>query len=361
MRNTTDQSVGRGRGEASKFRLSRIEKLKISLIYAAIVGATAFGFVAAFLIGQVSPVLAGLGLFTYALGLRHGVDADHIAAIDNTTRKLIQDDKRPFTVGMWFSLGHSAIVFLLVIGLVFATRAIRSQLPSVQNAGEIIGLAVSGTFLILIGLVNVLIVLGVYRVFVELKKGTRKPDLAEMEDLLDKRGGMLNRIFRSLYRLVKEPFYMFPVGVLFGLGFDTATEVLLVAISVGIGVSLTIPLWMVLILPFMFTCGMVLVDTTDGAVMRMAYGWAFINPLRKIYYNLTVTIVSVAVAFGIGGIELLQLIASRLNLGGPFWDALRGLNFEYIGVAIIVLFVASWTVSMAYWRYKRYDELFISV
>jgi len=344
----------------SKFGVSRSEKIEISLVYLLILSATVTGFIAAFIVGQLSPVLAGLGLVSYAFGLRHGVDADHIAAIDNTTRKLLSEGKRPFTVGMWFSLGHSAIVFVLIVGLVVATRAIVAELPAVQSAGEIIGLAVSGTFLIVIGLVNVLIVVGIYRVFCELKKGDRKLNAAELEDLLNKRGGVLNRLFRPLFGLIREPWHIFPVGVLFGLGFDTATEVALIAISVGIGVSSAVPIWMILILPLMFTCGMVLVDTTDGVVMRSAYGWAFINPIRKVYYNLTVTIVSVIVAFGIGGIEILTLIAGRFNLSGPFWDSLAELNFETMGIAIIVLFVGAWTVSVAYWKYKRYDERFAS-
>ena len=344
----------------SKFGVSRSEKIEISLVYVLILSATVIGFIAAFIVGQLSPVLAGLGLVSYAFGLRHGVDADHIAAIDNTTRKLLSEGKRPFTVGMWFSLGHSAIVFVLILTLVVATQAIVAELPAVQAAGQIIGLAVSGTFLIVIGLVNVLIVVGIYRVFCELKEGDRKLNAAELEDLLNKRGGVLNRLFRPLFALIREPWHIFPVGVLFGLGFDTATEVALIAISVGIGVSYTVPIWMILILPLMFTCGMVLVDTTDGVVMRSAYGWAFINPIRKVYYNLTVTIVSVIVAFGIGGIEILTLIAGRFNLSGPFWDSLAELNFETMGIAIIVLFVAAWTVSVAYWKYKRYDERFAS-
>src|SRR3989449_468180 len=220
------------------------------------------------------------------------------------------------------------------------------------------GLAVSGTFLIVIGLVNVLIVVGIYRVFVELKDGNRKLNAAELEELLNKRGGVLNRLFRPLFGLIRKPWHIFPVGVLFGLGFDTATEVALIAISVGVGVSSAVPIWTILILPLMFTCGMVFVDTTDGVIMRSAYGWALINPIRKVYYNLTVTIVSVVVAFGVGGIEILTLVGAQLQLTGPFWDALTGLNFETIGLSIIALFVVAWAVSVAYWKYKRFDERF---
>jgi len=321
-----------------------------------ILGTTAIGFILAFIIGQISPVLAGLGLVAYAFGLRHGVDADHIVAIDNTTRKLLQDGQRPFTVGTWFSLGHSAIVFILTVALVVGTRVVVAD-PAVQSAGQIIGLAVSATFLIVIGLVNVLIVVGIYRVFVELKEGDQKLNAAELEELLNKRG-VLNRLFRPLFRLIRKPWHIFPVGILFGLGFDTATEVALIAISVGVGVSSAVPIWTILILPLMFTCGMVFVDTTDGVIMRSAYGWALINPIRKVYYNLTVTIVSVVAASLKKNIEILTLIGAQLRLTGPFWDALAGLNFETIGVSIIALFVVAWALSVAYWKYKRFDERF---
>src|SRR5881296_2376024 len=347
-----------GHVSRSGFGVSRSERIRIGILYSLILGTTAIGFILAFIIGQISPILAGLGLVAYAFGLRHGVDADHIVAIDNTTRKLLQDGQRPFTVGTWFSLGHSAIVFILTVALVLATRVVVAELPAVQSAGTIIGLAVSGTFLIIIGLVNVLIVVGIYRVFVELKEGNRKLNAAELEELLNKRGGVLNRLFRPLFGLIRKPWHIFPVGVLFGLGFDTATEVALIAISVGVGVSSAVPIWTILILPLMFTCGMVFVDTTDGVIMRSAYGWALINPIRKVYYNLTVTIVSVVVAFGVGGIEILTLVGSQLQLTGPFWDSLAGLNFETIGLSIIVLFVVAWAVSVGYWKYKRFDERF---
>jgi len=337
--------------------MSRSERVGIGIVYVLILGTTAIGFILAFVIGQISPILAGLGLVAYAFGLRHGVDADHIVAIDNTTRKLLHDGQRPFTVGTWFSLGHSAIVFILTVALVVATRVVVAELPAVQSAGQLIGLAVSGTFLIVIGLVNALIVVGIYRVFVELREGDEKLDAAELEELLNKRG-VLNRLFRPLFGLIRRPWHIFPLGFLFGLGFDTATEIALIAISVGVGVSSSVPIWTILILPLMFTCGMVFVDTTDGVIMRSAYGWALINPIRKVYYNLTVTIVSVVVAFGVGGIEILSLVGAQLRLTGPFWDALAGLDFETIGISIIALFVVAWAVSVAYWKYKRFDERF---
>jgi high-affinity nickel-transport protein len=307
-------------------------------------------------------LLAGLGVLAFTFGLRHGVDADHIVAIDNTTRKLLQEGKRPLTVGMWFSLGHSTVVVGLIVSLILATKAVKDQIvqsgssvSALQSSGAIIGTTVSGIFLFLIGLINIVIVLGIYRVFTTLKQGQMNE--SELDSLLENRG-FLNRYFKGLFKIVREPWQIYPIGVLFGLGFDTASEIALIAITVGVGVSSAIPLWMILVLPFMFTCGMVLVDMTDGITMLTAYGWAFLRPIRKIYYNLTVTVISVAVAFAIGGIELLKVLSDELNLSGPFWNWLGTLDFQTMGIGIIGIFVVSWLASMAYWKYKRYDELY---
>jgi high-affinity nickel-transport protein len=336
------------------FGLSGSEKAKIITVYAVIALATAFGFLASAIVGRLSVLLAGLGVIAYVFGLRHGVDADHIAAIDNTTRKLMQDNQQPFTVGLWFSLGHSTIVVALIVALIIATRTVIGHIPALESGGAIIGTTVSGTFLILMGLVNIVIVLNIYRLFKEMKQG--KVSGVQLEVLLNKRG-FLNRYFRPLFRIVNRPWQIYPIGVLFGLGFDTATEIALIAISVGIGVSSSVPIWMILVLPFMFTCGMVLIDTTDGVTMRAAYGWAFLNPIRKIYYNLTVTVISVLVALAIGTVELLQVLSSELNLTGPFWSGLDGLDFETVGFVIILIFVVSWGVSVLVWKYRRFDEL----
>ena len=330
------------------------EKIKVALIFSVLIGITAFGFSAAFVIGKIAVVLAGLGIVAYVFGLRHGVDADHIAAIDNTTRKLMQEGKRPCTVGMWFSLGHSTVVVALIVALVFATRAITSNIAALQSTGAVIGTLVSGSFLWIIGFINAVIVIGIYKIFQTLKQG--KLNQQELDNLLENRGFM-NRFFRSLYKVINKPWQIFPVGVLFGLGFDTASEVALIAISVGIGVSTSIPLYYILVLPLLFTCGMVTVDTADGVAMRLAYGWAFLNPIRKIYYNLTVTVISVLVAWAIGTVELLQVLAIELNLNGGFWSWLTALNFEMIGFGIIGIFVFSWLLSLGYWRYKKYDKL----
>lgn len=335
--------------------LSRGEKAKIILVYSLIGTATVIGFVASTIVGKLSVLLAGLGIITYVFGLRHGVDADHIAAIDNTTRKLMQENQRPFTVGLWFSLGHSTIVVSLIVALVVATRTIIGQIPALESGGAVVGTMFSGVFLWLIGLVNMVIFVNIYRLFTELKKGKVNQD--ELDTLLDNRG-FLNRYFRPLFKIVRRPWQIYPIGVLFGLGFDTATEVALIAISVGIGVSSSVPVWMILVLPFMFTCGMVLIDTTDGITMRIAYGWAFLNPIRKIYYNLTVTVISVLVALAIGSAELLQVVSSELNLTGAFWGWLGALDFETIGFGIVIIFLVSWIVSVVFWKYKRYDELY---
>jgi high-affinity nickel-transport protein len=339
--------------ENHALNLSRNEKIKIALIFSILITVTAVGFSAAFVIGKIAVVLAGLGIVAYVFGLRHGVDADHIAAIDNTTRKLMQRGKRPSTVGMWFSLGHSTVVVALIVGLIVATRAVATNIPALQSAGAVIGTLVSGSFLWIIGFINAVIVIGIYKIFQTLKQG--KLNQAELDKLLENRGFM-NRFFHSLFKIINEPWQIYPVGLLVGLGFDTASEVALIAISVGIGVSTSIPLYYILVLPLLFTCGMVTVDTADGVAMRVAYGWAFLNPIRKIYYNLTVTVTSVLVAWAIGTIELLQVLSNELNLNGWFWSWINGLNFEMIGFGIILIFILSWGFSFGYWRFKRFDK-----
>ena len=341
--------------DVSRLGLSRDEKTRILLIYSGLGVATLIGFTASFIVGQLSVILAGLGVLAFTFGLRHGVDADHIVAIDNTTRKLLQEGKRSLTVGLWFSLGHSTVVVGLIVALVLATKSVVGQIPVLQSNGAILGTTVSGVFLFVIGLLNAVIVLGIYQIFKTMKKG--EIDESGLNDLMESRG-FLNRYFKGLFKIVKEPWQIYPIGLLFGLGFDTASEIALIAIAVGVGVSSSVPLWMILVLPFMFTCGMALVDTTDGVAMRTVYGWAFLKPIRKIYYNLTVTLISVAVAFAIGGVELLQVFSRELNLTGPFWDWLGRLDFATMGFAIIGIFLVSWVVSMAYWKLKGYDELY---
>lgn len=340
-----------------RINVSRREKVGLALLYAAIIGVTLAGFFASIIIGRSYLLLAGLGVVAYVFGLRHAVDADHIAAIDNTTRKLMQEGKRPFTVGTWFSLGHSTIVVALIVALVFATRFVAGNIPALQSVGAVLGTLISGVFLWIIGIINLVIVLEIYSIFVRLRSG--KLNEAELEKVLNSRGFM-NRYFGRLFKLIEKPWQIYPVGVLFGLGFDTASEVALIAISVGVGVTSTAPIWMILILPLMFACGMVLVDTSDGVAMNFAYGWAFLKPIRKIYYNLTVTIISVAVALMIGSVELLQVLSGELSLTGGFWTWLNGLDFETLGFGIIALFVFCWIISLAVYRYKNFEGNYVS-
>lgn len=330
------------------------EKGRVLVIYLILAAATILGVGASVTVGRASVVLAGLVIVAFVFGLRHGMDADHISAIDNVTRKLIQEGKRPLTVGTWFSLGHSTVVLVMVIVLVAATKTLVQSVPFLQSTGAVLGTVISGTFLWVIGLMNIAIVFGLYGVF----RGLRSRDNSspEYEQMLDSRGFM-SRYFSSLFRLVSQPWKAYWIGLLFGLGFDTASEIALIAISVGVGVSGSVPLWMVLLLPFMFTCGMVLVDTTDGVAMRLAYGWAVLNPIRKVYYNLTITVISVLVAFAIGTIELLQVVTLELRLQGPLWGFLGSLDFESLGFVVVGVFGATWLLSMANWKYRNYDKL----
>jgi high-affinity nickel-transport protein len=336
--------------------LDRAERGAVAALYGAIALATLAFFLALVAIGQdpAYRAFAAVGLLAYVLGLRHGVDADHIAAIDNTTRKLLQEGERPLTVGTWFSLGHSTVVVGLVVALVAAADAIESRLPAFRTAGFLVGTTVSGAFLFLIGLINVVIVVEIYRIFRDLRRGRFRPE--ELEQQLLKRG-FLSRYFGGLFRLIRKPRHIYPVGVLFGLGFDTATEILLIGVAVAFGTSGPhVPLPYVLLLPALFTAGMVLVDTSQGIGMRLAYGWAFVKPIRTIYYNLTITIISVLVAFLIGGFEMVQIAAAELGLSGGVWGALAGLDFESLGFVVVGVFAAAWLVALAYYRYKRFEE-----
>jgi nickel/cobalt transporter (NiCoT) family protein len=335
------------------------EKAVVTAVYLGIVAATALGFAAIGLIARTYPVFIGLAALAYILGLRHGVDADHISAIDNTTRKLLQQEKRPLAVGSWFSLGHSTIVVALIVALVFAVDAVARIVPVIAAAGTVIGTAVSGSFLYLIGLINLVIAIEIYRIFRGLRRGELDP--AALEEQLGKRGFM-NRYFGGLFRLVNEPWQIYPVGVLFGLGFDTATEVAIIALTLKFGTGTgAVPVWMVLCLPFLFTCGMVLTDTTDGILMRLAYGWAFLRPIRKVYYNLTITIISVLVAFAVGTLETLAVVSRELGLVSGPWRFVAYVNgetaWEYLGFVIIGLFAAAWLVAIAVYRHNRYEEL----
>ncbi|MGD1100394.1 MAG: HoxN/HupN/NixA family nickel/cobalt transporter [Thermoplasmata archaeon] len=339
--------------------LSAREKLLIVAVYTAIAAATTVGFLLLLVVARAYALFLPLGVLSYTLGLRHGVDADHISAIDNTTRKLLQQEQRPLTVGTWFSLGHSTIVVGMIVVLVLAFDFVNHTYGTFAAVGSVFGTVVSGAFLWIIGLINLVIVLEIYRIF----QGLRAGRLSEegLEEQLNKRGFM-NRYFGRLFRVVNRPWQMYPVGVLFGLGFDTASEVTVIALTLGLSTGLApVPVWTALLMPLLFTCGMVAVDTTDGIAMRYAYGWAFLKPIRKVYYNLTITIISVLVAFVIGTLEVLTVIAYELGLSGPFWNSLNAVNgetaWQYVGFGIIALFVGTWLVAMAVYRYRRYEDI----
>jgi high-affinity nickel-transport protein len=298
----------------------------------------------------------GLGLTAYTLGMRHAFDADHIAAIDNTTRKLITDGQRPMSVGFWFSLGHSSVVFVMVMGIALGVRALTQGVDdgnsTLQQAAGVWGPSISGVFLLAIGLLNLAALVGILRVFAAMRRGHF--DDAELERHLQNRG-FLNRILGTVNKAVRKPWHMYPTGFLFGLGFDTVTEIGLLVIAGG-AVAASLPWWAVITLPVLFAAGMSLLDTLDGAFMNVAYGWAFSRPVRKIYYNITVTALSVAVAMIIGVATMGSMLAEQTGVRhGPLaW--LAHLDLEYVGYGIVLLFVAAWAVSAAIWKYGRIEE-----
>ncbi|WTZ50452.1 HoxN/HupN/NixA family nickel/cobalt transporter [Nocardia sp. NBC_01388] len=297
----------------------------------------------------------GLGLTAYTFGLRHAFDADHIAAIDNTTRKMMGDGHRPKAVGFWFAMGHSTIVFVMA-GLVVAGARVVGTLveddsPTRKNLGIVSTLA-SGSFLYLIGLVNIVALVGIWRVYRRTRQG--EFDHAELEAALQARG-FLARLLGPIMRGVKRPFQMYPVGVLFGLGFDTATEVALLALA-GSGAAAGLPWYAILVLPLLFASGMSLMDTIDGLFMNVAYDWAFANPIRKIYYNLTITGLSIAVALLIGSIELITVLHDDAGFSNPVTDAIAGIDLNNVGFAIVALFVLAWIAAVAYWRIAKVEQ-----
>ena len=298
----------------------------------------------------------GTGILAYTLGMRHAFDADHIAAIDNTTRKMIADGKRPLSVGFFFSLGHSSIVFALALVLNFGVRALNGAVGNSSSALHhwtgIIGTSVSGTFLYLIGLLNLIVLVSIVKVSRRLRQGHY--DDQELERQLDSRG-LMNRVFGSYAKRIDTPWKMYPVGVLFGLGFDTATEVALLVLA-GSAVVGGLPFYAVLSLPVLFAAGMCLLDTIDGCFMNFAYDWAFAKPIRKIYYNLTITGLSVFVALFIGTVEILGLIAQELHVSGGFWTFVAGFNINRAGFIIVAIFAVTWLVALAVWHFGRIEQ-----
>jgi high-affinity nickel-transport protein len=298
----------------------------------------------------------GTGVLAYTLGMRHAFDADHIAAIDNTTRKLVNDGKRPLGVGFFFSLGHSSVVFLLAVFLNFGIRALDSQVSNngsgLHEATNVIGTSVSGGFLYLIAALNMIVLVGIVKVYKEMKAG--RFDDEELERQLDNRG-LMNRFFGGYAKRIDKEWKMYPVGVLFGLGFDTATEVALLVLA-GTAVGSGLPFYAILSLPVLFAAGMSLFDTIDGCFMNFAYDWAFSKPLRKVFYNLTITGLSVFVAFFIGTIEIVGLVGQELDVNDPFFNFFGNFNINTAGFVIVGAFVATWVVAAAYWHFGNVEE-----
>ncbi|HEU4988948.1 MAG TPA: HoxN/HupN/NixA family nickel/cobalt transporter [Gemmatimonadaceae bacterium] len=301
------------------------------------------------------PLLLGTALLAYGLGLRHAIDADHIAAIDNVTRKLMAEGRRPLGVGFFFSLGHSTVVVLASVAIAATAMALSTRLESLRHVGGVIGTAVSALFLLVIAVMNLFILAAVYRTFHRVRGGGEYVE----EDLnaLMAGSGFLARIFRPLFGMIRESWHMYPLGLLFGLGFDTATEIGLLGISAA-EASKGMSIWAILVFPALFTAGMSLLDTTDSILMIGAYGWAFAQPIRKLYYNMTITFVSVVVALLVGGIEALGLAAERWQLHGGVWNAVARLNGDFgaLGYLIIGVFAVSWAASAVLYRLKGYHR-----
>ena len=302
------------------------------------------------------PVLLGTAFLAYSFGLRHAVDADHIAAIDNVTRKLMQQGKRPVAVGLMFSLGHSTIVIVGSIAIAATALALQHRIDSVREIGGVIGTLVSALFLFAIALVNLIVLQAVIRSFMRVRRG--EPYVEEDFDLLLGNRGFLSRLFRPMFNLIRTSWHMYPLGILFGLGFDTATEIGLLGISAA-EASKGLSLSSILVFPVLFAAGMSLIDSTDNILMLGAYGWAFVKPVRKLYYNITITSVSVVVALAVGGIEALGLMVNQFHLTGGVWGLVGKLNdnFGMLGYGIVALFALSWVLSIVIYKWRRFDDL----
>jgi high-affinity nickel-transport protein len=357
---TVDRSTRLGRVRAT---FTPIEWRKLNTMFGFIALLHVVGFAILFVAssrhygaGTGKMLGVGTGVLAYTLGMRHAFDADHIAAIDNTTRKFMSEGKRPMSVGFFFSLGHSSVVFALTVLLGLGAKALGTQ---VQNAnsplhhyGTLVGTLVSGAFLYLIATLNLIILWGIVRLFVQMRQG--RFDDSELEKHLNSRGFMM-RFFGPVARSIDQSWKMYPLGVLFGLGFDTFTEVAFLVLA-GTAVAAGLPFWAILSLPILFAAGMSLLDTIDGSFMNFAYGWAFSKPVRKVYYNIAITGLSVFVAFYIGTLELLQVLANQLKLTGGLWSYAAHFNINSAGFTIVGIFVAVWAFALLYWRYGKVEQ-----
>ena len=353
------------RSRLTKIRqgLTPAEWARFGGMVAAVIGlhAAGWGMLAAALgghhhIGKTAAFGVGTGALAYTLGMRHAFDADHIAAIDNTTRKLVQEGKRPLSVGFFFSLGHSSVVLALAVLLNFGIRGLDNQVRNGSSGLHaitgVVGTSVSGFFLFLIAAFNINVLAGIIRVFRAMRSGAY--DDEELEEQLNKRG-LMNRFLGPLARRIDTPWKMYPIGFLFGLGFDTATEIALLVLA-GTAVAGGLPFYAILSLPFLFAAGMSLFDTADGCFMNFAYDWAFAKPVRKVYYNLTITGLSVFVAVFIGAVEILGLLAQDTHLSGSFWAFLETLNINTAGLFIVGVFVVTWVVALCVWHFGRIEQ-----
>jgi high-affinity nickel-transport protein len=329
---------------------------KIAGIYTVLLGLNVSAGLWAFLAFRQNPALAGTAFLAYSLGLRHAVDADHIAAIDNVTRKLIQEGKRPVSVGLLFSLGHSTIVVLGSAAIAATALSLQHRLDAVKHIGSLVGTLTSTLFLFGIAIVNLVVLRSVYLAFQRVQRGERYVE-EDLELLIGSRG-FLSRVFRPMFALISRSWHMYPLGVLFGLGFDTATEIGLLGISAA-ETSKGLSLWSMLVFPTLFAAGMSLIDTTDNVLMLGVYGWAFAKPIRKLYYNMTITLVSALVAMVVGGIEALGLLAEQFRYQGAFWDWVGKLNKDFgtLGYSVIALFVLCWCASIWIYKWRQFDRL----
>lgn len=332
--------------DSNKYKWSNWSGLGINVVLLHLIG------IACLISSSSGPALFGIGFLAYTLGLRHAFDADHIVAIDNTIRKLVQQKKNAIGVGFYFSLGHSTVVFLMTVATVFVTQWAENNMPQLKDIGGIIGTTVSGLFLILIGVVNLFVAVDIYKVFIKMRQ--KSYDENKMEELLNNRG-LMARFLNPLFNLVSKSWHVYPIGFLFGLGFDTASEVALIAISAGAAKS-DISVTGIMALPILFAAGMSLLDTADGVFMTNAYKWAFSTQLRKVYYNLTVTSLSVVAAFFIGAIELAQVITSKMGLTSEICRWVQNLDIGAVGYILVVLFLLIWVTSYGIWKFNKIEE-----
>ena len=336
-------------------KLDRV-KAKTIITYIFLLAANIGAWLWAWIAFADRPILLGTALLAYVFGLRHAFDADHIAAIDNVVRKLMQDGKTPYSAGFFFSLGHSSIVVLASLAIAATAAAMQTKLEVFHNIGGVIGTSISALFLLIIGFANLFILKSTWSAFKRARRGEKIVD--EDLDALLAGGGIIARIFRPVFKVVSRSWHMYPIGFLFGLGFDTATEIGLLGIS-ATQATQGMSFWTILLFPALFTAGMSLMDTTDSILMTRAYGWAFVNPIRKLWYNLTITAASVVVAVFVGSLEALGLIGNKLALNGRFWEFVGDMNdnLSSFGYVVVGIFIASWLASTIIYRIKGYDNL----